>query len=61
MDRLQLLAYAYMYDCEVVGHIFPEKKDKGSELLNELGEYEINSKSENQVKYKMLSLRTTTE
>lgn len=24
-DRLQILAYAYVWDCDYIGHIFPEK------------------------------------
>lgn len=28
MDRLQILAYAYLYDAHIVGHIFPKKSKK---------------------------------
>ena len=28
-DRHQILAYAYMWDCKYIGHIFPEKRSDG--------------------------------
>ncbi|MGN0457218.1 MAG: hypothetical protein ACI4F2_10200 [Acutalibacteraceae bacterium] len=34
-DRLQILAYAYLYDAHIVGHIFPEAEYKNT-LLNTL-------------------------
>lgn len=40
MDRLQILAYAYLYDAHIVGHIFP-KKPNGTN--KELSSYNINT------------------
>ena len=40
MDRLQILAYAYLYDAHIVGYIFP-KKPNGTN--KELSSYNINT------------------
>lgn len=40
MDRLQILAYAYLYDAHIVGHIFPQKPN---ETDKELSFYNINT------------------
>lgn len=40
MDRLQILAYAYLYDAHIVGHIFPKKPN---ETNKELSSYNINT------------------
>lgn len=40
MDRLQILAYAYLYDAHIVGHIFPKKSKKTNKKLSF---YDINT------------------
>lgn len=50
-DRLQILAYAYLYQTSGIGHFFPQQEEK-----RKFSQWEINNEGENKIKYGMFFL-----
>lgn len=60
MDRLQILAYAYLYDAHIVGHIFPKKSKKTNKEfrfdINTIFNKSLDKNSSDKYKYVELHL-----